>query len=452
MSGRNVLKKTKPHRARTKSPLQSLKQLEWWEIAFLALGVVALVGVIVILFLPLGKGPARFSHDRPLPPAGSTAFLQTISDQMAIPIDRAPAPEIIEDGDAFLKRLLDDIDHATSSICMMNYIWSDGRFSDQVLAHLEQKATAGVKVYLLLDAYGSSKAPGGKMDRLRNLGGKVATFRSLVPLPWTIMQDTRRNHRRSITIDGRIGYTGGVAVDDKWLGHARNPDEWHDLMFRFTGSAAKRLMGSFSEVWMATTGAMLVVPAGEQADSAAGSPYVTLSTSPSPDLFEGETFFLSSLWAAQKSIHIENPYFLSDASIREALEAKARAGLDVVLLVPGQHTDEKSVRWAGQRVYDQLLEAGIKIYEYQPTFTHTKLMVEDGQWSVIGSANWDNRSRKLNDEIFVGMADDGLAGSLEKIFQQDLGRARRITLEEWNKRGPFQRVLEYVSQAFVQQY
>jgi len=345
---------------------------------------------------------------------------------------------------------LADIDSATSSICMMNYIWTDGRFSDQVLAHLEQKASAGVKVHLLLDAYGSMKAPDDKMDRLKKLGGKVATFRSLEPMPWKILQTTRRNHRRAITIDGRIGYTGGVAVDDKWLGHARNPDEWHDLMFRFTGSAASRLMGSFSEVWMATTGEMLVVPSQETA--ATGSPYVTLSTSPSPDLFEGETFLLSSLWAAQTSIHIENPYFLSDASIRQVLKDKARAGVDIVLLLPGEHTDERSVRWAGQRVYQELLEAGVKIYEFQPTFTHAKLLIEDGHWSVIGSANWDNRSRKLNDEIFVGMNDDGLAAGLEKIFQHDLTRSRRITLAEWKKRGLVQRVLEYLCQAFVQQY
>lgn len=444
------MKKTKERHKRAGTFLQSFQHLEWWEITFVAIGFVALIGVIVVLFLPIGKGPSRFTHNQPLPPAGSPAFLQTVSHQMAIPLDHAPPPEITQDGDDFLRRLLADIDSATTSICMMNYIWTDGRFSDQVLAHLEQRAAAGVHVYLLLDAYGAMKAPDDKMDRLKALGGKVATFRSLEPTPWKILQTTRRNHRRAITIDGRIGYTGGVAVDDKWLGHARNPDEWHDLMFRFTGTAASRLMGSFSEVWMATTGEMLVVPPA--AAPGDGSPYVTLSTSPSPDLFEGETFFLTSLWAARKSIHIENPYFLSDASIREALKDKARAGLDVVLLLPGEHTDERSVRWAGQRVYQELMEAGIKIYEFQPTFTHTKMLVEDGEWSVVGSANWDNRSRKLNDEIFLGMSDAGLAGSLEQIFQHDLTRARRINLEEWKQRGPFQRALEYLCQVFVQQY
>jgi cardiolipin synthase len=274
----------------------------------------------------------------------------------------------------------------------------------------------------------------------------------LVPLPWTILRNTKRNHRRAITIDGLVGYTGGLAVDDKWLGQARTPEEWHDLMFRFTGSVAARLSGSFSELWMATTGEMLIPPARPENAPPETIPYVTLSTSPSPDLFENETFFLCSLWAAQKTIHIETPYFLPDASIREALMQKARAGLDVVLILPSSHTDEKSVRWAGQRIYQELLRTGVKIYEYQPTFNHAKLLAEDGEWSVVGSANWDNRSRKLNDEIVVGMRDRQLASNLEEVFKHDLQRSKLITLQDWQARGPLQRALEYLSQTFVQQY
>lgn len=414
-----------------------------------AVGITSFLGVFVILFLPFGKGPSGYKADGLISAVGSPAFLQVLSNQMAIPIGVGSRPEMLIDGDDFLARFLADIDAAHSSICMMNYIWSDGTFSNRVLSHLERKAAAGVKVYILLDAYGSIKAPG--FDKLKAAGGKVETFRSLVPLPWTIMRATKRNHRRAITIDGLVGYTGGVAVDDKWLGKASTPEEWHDLMFRFTGSVATRLMGSFSELWMATTGEMLVpenrVKAGVEA-----IPYVTLSTSPSPDLFESEAFFLISLWAAHSSIHVETPYFLPDAAIREALMEKARAGADVILLLPSNRTDEKSVRWAGQRIFEELLRAGVKIYEYQPTFTHAKLLVEDRRWSVIGSANWDNRSRKLNDEIVVGMDDDGLAKTLENTFQHDLSRAKHITLEEWQKRGLIQRVLEYVSQTFVQQY
>jgi cardiolipin synthase len=450
------MRKTKtPKSQRTPATLaKRWKNYEWWERGILILGLVSFIGAVTILFLPLGKGPSEYRSSALVSAAGSRQFLDAISDQMAIPVDSGSPPEIIVDGDQFLRRILADIDSAKSSICMMNYIWSDGRFSDAVLAHLARRATSGVSVYVLLDAYGSIKAPESKFEDLKNKGGKVATFHSLMPLPWTMMRDVRRNHRRAISVDGRIGYTGGVAVDDHWLGHARNPDEWHDLMFRFTGSAAARIQGSFAEVWMATTGELLSGPwlISNQGTGSEGAPYVTISTSPSPDLFESEHFFLMSLWGARRSIHVENPYFLPDASIRKALIDKARAGLDVTLLLPGEHTDERSVRWAGQRIYDDLLAAGVKIYEYQPTFTHAKLMVEDAKWSVIGSANWDNRSRKLNDEIIVGMSDGAFASQLEDIFRSDLSRSRRVTLEDWRKRGPSQRVLEYLSQAFVQQY
>src|SRR5206468_7017840 len=177
----------------------------------------------------------------------------------------------------------------------------DGRFSDEVLAHLESKVRSGVKVHILLDAYGSTKAPSRKLRHFTSLGGKVTSFRSLMPLPWTLMRNTKRNHRRAITIDGRIAYTGGAAIDDKWLGNARTPDEWHDIMLRFTGSLAARLQSSFVELWMSTTGEDLAGPDYFPPDRNGDEtiPYVTLSSSPSPDLFEMESFFLMSLWAAQ---------------------------------------------------------------------------------------------------------------------------------------------------------
>jgi cardiolipin synthase len=418
-----------------------------------AIGLVSFIAIVVILFLPVGKGPDLITATNPVPPAGSPPFLAAISNHMALPLDRGERPEILQNGDAFLKSFLKDIDGAQRSIDMMTYIWKDGRFSDVLLDHLERRQRAGVQVRLLVDAYGSIKASDSKFGELEKLGGKVMRFHSLMPLPWTIMRNTKRNHRRSIVVDGTIGYTGGIATDDVWLGDARDPSQWHDLMFRVNGSMARRLQGSFAELWAATTGELLqgarFYPEGPTGRSL---PYVTLSTSPSPDLFEAGTFFMFSLLGARESIEMETPYFLPDAAVRKILVEKAKAGVAVTILVPNNHTDEKSVRWAGQRIYEELMAAGVRIFEYQPTFTHTKLLLEDGQWSVIGSANMDNRSRKLNDEIVLGIADPQFADSLDAIFKADLARSRRVQLQSWRRRGLVQRVLEYVSQAFVQQY
>jgi len=187
---------------------------------------------------------------------------------MALPLDHGDRPEILQNGDAFLKSFLKDIDGAQRSINMMTYIWKDGRFSDVLLDHLERRQRAGVQVRLLVDAYGSIRAPISKFDELEKLGGKIIRFHSLMPLPWTIMRNTKRNHRRSIVVDGTIGYTGGIATDDVWLGDARDPSQWHDLMFRVDGSMARRLQGSFAELWAATTGEVLQGPRFYPAGSA----------------------------------------------------------------------------------------------------------------------------------------------------------------------------------------
>jgi len=452
-------KRTRPQRHsshgwRLKEALaKAWRHYAWWELACIGIGLFSFIGIVVLLFLPVGKGPSLYRPSDRVPPAGSAPFLAALSDSMAIPVDHGPPVEILVNGDEFLKSLLADIDSAQRSIDFMVYIWRDGALSDQVLAHLEQKQRAGVPVRVMYDAYGGLKAPSGKFDRLKSLGAQVTVFHSLIPLPWTISRAPKRNHRRAIIIDGTTAYTGGWAVDDVWRGDARNPSEWHDLMFRLRGSMAARLQGSFAEIWGATTGEILV---GERffpsAAPGGNTTYVTLSSSPSPDLFEGESFFLWSLLGATREIKIETPYFLPDASIRKVLMDKARAGVAVTILVPNEKTDEKSVRWAGQRIYQELMEAGVHIYEYQPTFTHTKLLVEDGLWAVIGSANLDNRSRKINDEVVLGLSDPDFAKSLDAVFAADLSRAKAIDLKQWRSRGLLQRVLELVSQTFVQQY
>lgn len=376
-----------------------------------------------------------------------------LSRAMNLPADNGPPVETLINGDQSLKAIFRDIDDARSSINMMVYIWKDGRLSDMVLDHLLRKQREGVEVRILLDAYGGLKAPTRKLDSLKAAGGRVATFHSLLPLPWTILRNTKRNHRRAIVIDGKVGYTGGLGIDDVWLGDARNKDEWHDLMFRTQGSMAARLQGSFAEVWATATGEALAGPRFfPEAPQQGSVPYVTLSSSPSPDFYPAEQFVLSSLTAAQHDIEIETPYFLPNRTIRKVLIDKARSGVHVSVLVPNENTDEKSVRWAGQRIYQELMEAGVRIYEYQPTFTHTKLLVEDNAFAVIGSANMDIRSRRLNDEIMIGISDARFAASLSGVFSRDIQRAKEIRLQDWKRRGPVQRLLELLCQAFVQQY
>ncbi len=432
-----------------------MRKFAWWELACLTFSGIVVVSGIVVLFSPFGTGPARLQPSAAIPATASAPFLTLLSNVMTLPIEKASPPVLINNGDAFLKSLLADIDGAKTSIDFMVYIWEDGRFSDIVLDHLQRRLKAGVQVRVALDAYGAMSAPDEKFEDLRKLGGKVATFHSLMPLPWAMARDHKRNHRRAIVIDGRIAYTGGIAVSDTWLGDARTPDEWRDVMFRVEGPMASHLQGAFGEVWELSTGELL---SGDRFYPAAAPPaadavtFVPFASSPSPDIFAMENFVLLSLAGARKSILVVSPYFLPDETLRAVLEAKARAGLDVRVLVPNKLNDSRWVRWASQSYYEELLKAGVRIEEYQPTFNHTKLLIVDGVWSVVGSANMDNRSRKLNDEVVFGIADAKFAKTLLATVARDEAHALPIKLAQWQQRGIWQHGLELIALGSVQQY
>ena len=432
----------------------------WWELAFSAIGALSFIAILVVLFLPLGKGPSNFTYTGTPPPVSSPKFVRLIADTMSAPLKQGGTIEPLENGDAFLKAFLADIDAAKSSIDIMVYIWTDGKMSDQVLDRLDRKLKEGVQVRIMVDSYGSSweVAPRKRFKASRQLGAKIEEFNSLTIAPWDFLKNTVRNHRRAMIVDGRIGYTGGTAISDPWLGDARNKKEYRDLMFRVTGPMVHDLQGVFAELWSSMTGEVLVgdaffpEPTGQERGQGRGPTYVPLARVPSPDSLALQKFVLLSILAAEKTVHITSPYFLPDRSLREALIKKAQAGVDVRVLAPNELNDSKAVHHASHDTYDELLSGGVKIYEYQPTFIHTKAMIVDGTWSIIGSANMDNRSRKINQEVIVGIADAAFGARMEEIFAADLSRAKQIELTEWRKRGLWPRIREFWDRHFVEQY
>jgi cardiolipin synthase len=266
----------------------------------------------------------------------------------------------------------------------------------------------------------------------------------------------KRNHRRAIVIDGRIAYTGGAAVGDKWLGNARGPEEWRDTMTRVTGPPARDLQSHFAEDWAAVTGEILVgdgyYPRVDEPSGPGRLRHTAVASSPGSEQHPMRYFFLLSFLAARRKLYIASPYFVPDEHTRGAVERLAREGVDVRILLPNHHTDAKPIRQASHRYYDELLSAGVRIWEYQPTMMHSKLVVVDGCWSVVGSANMDIRSKELNEENALGILDPGLAAAVEASFLADLERAREIRLEEWRRRGLFPRVLERACVLFAEQY
>lgn len=434
----------------------NFKKYTWWEIGIFLVGMLSLASLLVIFFLPLGTGPATFTTTAPVPAVSSPQFLQTLSDSLALPLEKGDPITILNNGDGFLQSFLPDIDSARSSINVMLYNWDPGVMSNQVLEHLDAKLKQGVEVRVMLDGFaaaGMTKRP--EFKTFQSLGGKVGIFHPLTFAPWSIVRNPQRNHRRAIVIDGTIGYTGGEAISDLWAGDARNPKEYRDMIFRSTGSMAHDIQGAFAELWASSTGEILLgnkfyPPVSAPKTSALS--FIPLVSTPSVDTLTMQKFILLSLLGAQHSIFISDPYFLPDQSFREALKAKAKAGVDVRILLPNDYNDEPGVRHASENYYAELLASGVKIYEYQPTFIHTKTIVIDGTWSIIGSANLDNRSRKLNEEDIFGVSDQSFGAALEKTFNEDLTHAIQINLSDWNKRSLWQRIREAFALKFVQQY
>lgn len=264
----------------------------------------------------------------------------------------------------------------------------------------------------------------------------------------------RRNHRRAIVIDGQVGFTGGMAIGDKWLGNARNPDEWRDMMFRLTGPLAKSLQAAFVHSWAVSSGEILVGPEvfpTEPAREPGVDRFIHHVHSPADDDQSMAYFFLLSVLAAQERLYIAMPYFTPDPPLRDALRQRAEAGVDVRLLLPGPHAEPALTRWNSQNHYDAALEAGVRIFEYGPTFMHSKFVVVDGRWSVIGSPNLNTRSRQLDEENAFGILDAGLARRLEAELLRDLHRSREIHLDDWRRRGPLLRLVQFASRAFDRQ-
>ena len=441
-----------------KSVTKEVLGYTWWHIATLVVGFLSFVSLMVILFLPLSKGPTQFEYAGVMTAVSSPHFVRSISDSLNLPLGQGDAVQTLNNGNAFLESFINDIDGARSSINIMVYIWTDGRMSDQVIEHLSRKVREGVQVRIIIDSFGSNwwERPKAKLKSLEQAGAKVEIFRSLTIAPWDFLKNHLRNHRRAMVIDGDIGYFGGMAISDPWLGDAGNSKEIRDMMFRVTGPMAHQLQGVFSELWASTAGEILLgdrffapLPATKGNGSLT---YVSLPSTPTPDTLTLQRFVLLSLAAAEKNIYITSPYFLPDLSLREILIRKAKEGVDVRVLVPNHLNDSWAVHHASRDSYDELLAGGVRIQEYQPTFIHAKSIVIDGSWSIIGSANMDNRSRKLNEEAVFGILDKGLGAKLEGIFIADAAKAEQMKLTEWRKRNLWNRAQELVARNFIEQY
>ncbi len=429
------------------------QRYKWWQLFLFVFGVIAAGSVFGALFFVVGSQPTFVYTDAPPPPVQSPHFTTAFATIVGAPVERGGTIVLLNNGDQFVPALLDAVNRARRTINFAVYIWSEGEFSDTLIAALAQKQREGVNVRVLLDGVGSLNVPDRDFEPLVAAGGKVQKFRT--PKFGKLTRFHRRNHRRAIIIDGDIGFTGGMAVSDVWLGHAQDDDHWRDIMFKVTGPLARSLQTAFVDLWVSSSGELLTDPRNYPVEAPAAvngvERFVHLASSPADDDQSMAYFFLLPILAARQSVYLAAPYYVPDRHLQDALVDKARAGVDVRLLLPGARTDNWIVRASAQARYQELLEAGVRVFEYQPTFMHAKYGVIDGSWAIIGSANLNSRSRQLDEENALGIYDPAFGAKLTETFFTDLQRAKPISLEEWQRRNPLQRLFETVSRMLDQQ-
>jgi cardiolipin synthase A/B len=433
----------------------------WWLFALAVFGAFALASAFVKLFFALGRRPQRLFSGSIPKLDDEDGFLLALTGAINAPTRAGGTVEILNNGDGFFPVLIEDLRHARESICFFTYIFDDSEIANEVLDILAERAAAGVEVRLLLDGFGGMSADGDRLKAIERAGGCVHRYR-----PFHFGKLTRfhkRNHRRAIVIDGRVAFTGGASIARQWLGDARNPEEWRDLMFRTTGSLALSLQTAFGEAWSNTYGELIAGPkffptdevgpgSGEQERGERVDRHVNLISSPAHEAHPVRKLFWLSFRAATERIYLTTSYFVPDALIREALRERAREGVDVRILVPNEHTDAKPVWYASRSYYEELLADGVRIFEFQPTFLHSKALVVDSRWAVVGSANQDVRSKELNEENLLAILDPGFGAALEQTFLEDLERSREIRLHEWRRRGAAERFKERLFVLFAEQY
>jgi cardiolipin synthase len=372
----------------------------------------------------------------------SDDFLQASEALTGAPISEGNDAELLINGDEIFPAFLETIRGAERTLNVETYVYWTGDIAGEVAGAIRERAKAGVKCNVILDALGAARMDSGLITSMEDAGVRVRRFRP--PKPYALRRLTNRTHRRILVADGRVGMTGGVGIASEWTGNAEDPDHWRDTHVRVRGPVVRGLQGAFAEHWLEATGEVLAgeeyLPDLEPVED--GGPMQLVRSKAGVGDTNVEALYYLAIASAEESIDLTAAYFVPRPAFIEALAGAAERGVRIRVLVPGPHIDKGFVRIAGRAAYEALLEAGVKIHEYQPTMLHAKTLVVDDAWSSVGTVNFDNRSFQLHDEVTLCVWSEELAGRLGRAYEADLERSSRIESGRWRGRAPHQRIAE----------
>lgn len=409
--------------------------------------ILALIGILsVTRDTPVTSVIAEGDQGGP-PTVTDPLFAHTIELFANTLIETGNSVEILLNGDGTYPRLWKDLASAQRTITVQLYFCQPGAVADTMAKYLTERARAKVRVLLLLDAFGAGPLKDEWIDGLKAAGVEVVKLR---PLKWyTLHKTANRSHVRAITIDGRVGYTGGFGLADYWLGDGHTEGQWRESNVRFEGPTVASLQATFASGWAEATGELLTgdmffptASFSEEGNVHAGLMHSIPTIGSTP----AERFFALSIAGARRTLYITNSYFVPGENLMQLLLRSVKRGVDVRVLTVSGKSDVKTTWYAGRSYYEKLLEGGVRIYEYSPTMMHAKSLVVDGMWSYVGSMNFDNRSIAFNDESNLLVLDGTIGAQMDSIFLDDLKYSEEIKLEEFKKRSVKGKMLEWGAQ------
>jgi cardiolipin synthase A/B len=418
----------------------------------LAVAVALLIGVnLTHRILDSARGtPLEGLYGGPLgvgiPPAAEANFVELAQLFGGARLVGGNTVELLTEADASYAALFADLRAARRSITLQTYYCLPGRVADTTAAILAERARAGVRVLMLGDGYGCRLFPPHHTAAMRAAGVEQRVLR---PLHWYSMHKAQhRSHVRLAVIDGVIAYTGGFGIDDKWLYGTSAAPAWRDTNVRVRGPVVRQAQAAFALAWAEATRELIIADDFfAHADSAVAGAVLAGVQFAGPGFgttaFERQLFL--AIGAARERLWIANAYFLPNRAQRAQLMRAAAAGVDVRVLTAGGRSDVPSTRFAARGCYRELLEGGVRIFEYGPTMMHAKTLIADGIWGMVGTMNFDNRSMRLDDELNLLFHDATVGRTLELSFEYDLLHAREVRLSEHLARPLRERLVEWAA-------
>jgi cardiolipin synthase len=372
---------------------------------------------------------------------GDEQFWRVMSHLLGPPIVGGNTIRQLVNGDQIFGAMLAGIRSAQKTVTFETYVYWSGEIGKEFCAAFCERAMAGVKVHVLLDALGTQSMDKDLLAKMEECKVEVEHFH---PIRWyNLFRMNHRTHRKLLIIDGVKGFIGGVGIADEWTGNARNTNEYRDTHFEVAGPVVAQLQAAFSDNWLRTHARVLheveYFPRLEPVGEANGQVF---TSSPQGGSASASLMYMLSIAAAKKHILIENSYFVPDETSVEAFCQAIKRGVSVKIIVPGPEIDMTVVRTASRAQWGKLLEAGVEIYEYLPTMFHCKILIIDDLWVSVGSTNFDNRSFRLNDEANLNVIDAKLAAELTAQFEEDLRVSVPITLNAWRNRPKREKLVE----------